>query len=194
MAFSCISHIFTNLGSARPAVPRPNHTGLIHRALLPTNPPCTFPPAPNQPTTAFAPNLVSGAAFRERMQEILSGPRTPEDAESTDRDDRGEDGTSWVLANKDVDGWDVGREKATQMFVKRKGRGKFRFEEAMMEGWSVGLMEEERDQGAMEHGIEDKDTQKVARVENLEDGFRYRDWVDEEIGRNIWVENENSCV
>lgn len=54
-------------------------------------------------------------------------------------DGRGEDGTSWVSGVKDVDGWNVGWERATQMFVKRKGRGRFGFEDAMMEGWGVGL-------------------------------------------------------
>ncbi|CAN9408590.1 hypothetical protein CC77DRAFT_1064049 [Alternaria alternata] len=183
MAFSCISHIFINLTTPTQPVHKPNHTGLIHQASLPTNPPSTFPPAPNQPTTAFAPNLVSGATFRERMQEILSEPRATERIETQD-EDRGEDGTSWVLANKDVDGWDVGREKATQMFVKRKGRGEFRFEDAMVEGWGIGLREKEASYRVMEECNKDNEKEVLDRQEMLRDGFKYRGWVDEEIQRN----------
>jgi hypothetical protein len=73
------------------------------------------------------------------MQEILSRPKTSEDTVPKNVDGRGEDGTSWVSGVKDVDGWNVGWERATQMFVKRKGRGRFGFEDAMMEGWGVGL-------------------------------------------------------
>jgi hypothetical protein len=114
------------------------------------------------------------------MKELFSRPKTPEENEAIEGDGRGEDGTSWEQGVRDVDGWNVGWERATQMFVKRKGRGNFRFEDAMMEGWSVGLREEDNRNGEV-----------VDRVEMLEDGFKYRDWVDEEMEKITQIESKD---
>lgn len=83
-----------------------------------------------------------------------------------------------------MDGWDVGREKATQMFVKRKGRGEFRFEDAMVEGWGIGLREKEASYRVMEECNKDNEKEVLDRQEMLGDGFKYWGWVDEEIQRN----------
>jgi hypothetical protein len=82
------------------------------------------------------------------------------------------------LRDKDVDGWNGGWEKATQMVVKRRGRGVFRFERAMMEGWSVGLGD-----GGCGGGEEEGNGKGgvLDRVGRLQDGFEYRAWVDEEM-------------
>jgi hypothetical protein len=80
------------------------------------------------------------------------------------------------LQSKNENGWEVGYEKATQMVVRRKGRGVFRFEKAMMEGTGVGLRDEEYG------GIESAGEEEVkSRTGKLEDGFEYRVWTGDDV-------------
>jgi hypothetical protein len=58
--------------------------------------------------------------------------QTAERVEKQRSDNRqGENGTIWETRVENIDGWNIGFEKATQMFVKRKGRGAFLFEERL---------------------------------------------------------------
>lgn len=77
-----------------------------------------------------------------------------------------------------MDGWDVGWEEMTQMFVKRRGRGVFRFESAVI-GACGGLRDGDDD-------VVDGDSE--GRL--LEDGFEYRDWVDADEGGEEREEEE----
>jgi hypothetical protein len=179
MVFSCLTHIFTTLTT--PTL-KPNHTGLIHRAPLPKQQPSAFPPAPNEPTTAFAPSLVSGERWREFVERVTGhGQKTPENQEEEEEEGgqvKVTEVTSWVAdsKSKNENGWEVGYEKATQMVVRRKGRGVFRFEKAMMEGTGVGLRDEEYG------GIESAEEEEVkSRTGKLEDGFEYRVWTGDDV-------------
>ena len=75
--------------------------------------------------------------------------------------------------SRDGDGWHVGYEQVTQIVVRRKGRGAFMFERAMMERW--GVEDEEGD------GDDEEEEEGRYGVERLEDGFEYRGWVDDEM-------------
>jgi hypothetical protein len=183
MVFSCLTHIFTTLTT--PTL-KPNHTGLIHRAPLPTQHPSAFPPAPNEPTTAFAPSLVTGARWREFVKRVTGhGQKTPEDKEEEEGEGqvKGKESTSWVADSKSKteNGWEVGYKKATQMVVRRKGRGVFRFEKAMMEGTGVGLRDEDYGGiGSVDEGTGAEEEVK-SRIEVLKDGFEYRVWTDDDV-------------
>jgi hypothetical protein len=85
------------------------------------------------------------------------------------------DGTSWEPGVMGVDRWDVGYEKATQMFVKRKGRGAFKFEERMIEG--IGKYGEEGEQ-ELGDSLMWRGERREGR-EKLGEGFEYRGWVEE---------------
>jgi hypothetical protein len=184
MAFSCLTHIFTTLTTPSALTLKSNHTGLIHRASLPTQHPSAFPPAPNEPTTAFASSLVSGERWREFVERVTGhGQKTPEDQEEEEEEGgqvKGKEVTSWVADSKikNKNGWDVGYEKATQMVVRRKGRGVFKFAGAMMEGTGVGLRDEENGGvGSVDRGGEEVSS----RTEVLKDGFEYRVWTDDDV-------------
>jgi len=115
---------------------------------------------------AFAPSLITGTAHREHLTS-LNQPR----AKTTNIEEEIKD--SWVpeSESRDGDGWHVGYERATQMLVRRKGRGAFMFEGAMMEEWGV-----EKKEG------DEYETEMVRYGGGrLEDGFEYRGWVDEEV-------------
>ncbi|KAF1844892.1 uncharacterized protein K460DRAFT_100212 [Cucurbitaria berberidis CBS 394.84] len=136
--------------------PSPHNTGLI----LPFPPrQYRIPPL----ASAFAPSNIRPPRLTNRqkaealVEYLASTDRQRSLAETT----ASTDGTSWELRVADVDGWDVGWEKSTQMFVKRKGRGAFRFEGRVIEGW--GVVEE----WESESGRDEKDG-------GLEDGFEYR--------------------
>jgi len=115
---------------------------------------------------AVAPSLIAGTAYREHSNS-LNRPRD----KTTEIEEEMRD--SWVLESesRDGDGWHVGYEQVTQMVVRRKGRGAFMFEGAIMEGWGFDI----------EQGNEDEDEEAKHCVGRLEDGFEYRGWVDEEM-------------
>jgi hypothetical protein len=92
------------------------------------------------------------------------------------------DGTSWEPSVLGVDGWNVGFEKATQMFVKRKGRGAFRFEESMVEGSG-------KEEGLVGDSLLWRAEGREGRA-RLGDGFAYREWVEQTEGVNVPVDNE----
>ena len=73
--------------------------------------------------------------------------------------------------SRDRGGWHVGFERATHTTVKRKGRGAFMFEGAMMEEWGFEIRE--GDEYSAEEGTHG--------VRRLQDGFECQGWVDEEM-------------
>jgi hypothetical protein len=84
----------------------------------------------------------------------------------------GEDGTSWIknegIDGQDEQGWNIGWKKATQMEVKRRGRGIFEFEKKVMQGCE-GLSEELGEKG------------------ELADGFLWKHWVVDSEGQSTGI-------
>jgi hypothetical protein len=151
-------------------IPPSNHTGFVSRAE-----PTTFPVAPRLPTPAPSRSLVNGGIHRthiSRQHANKSPAPTTKPATA--------DGTSWEPRVMHVDGWNVGFEKTTQMFVKRKGRGSFHFESNMV---SVSLNQDE------EKGVLGDDSllwmaESREGRPRLSDGFAYKHWVEETEGVN----------
>ncbi|KAH7372021.1 hypothetical protein BKA66DRAFT_572583 [Pyrenochaeta sp. MPI-SDFR-AT-0127] len=166
-----ITHTLTNLTISPPPsqAPTPNHTGLIFQApqqrLTSSTP---FPSAPGTATSAFDLSLINGATHPEHVRQRITALGQQRPCAQLEKE---RDGTSWDERVSGVDGWNVGWEKATMMFVKRKGRGEFRFEKAVMQGWG----ELDGDEG-------NRKVSDIAEEGRLEDGFLYQGWVEEAEG------------
>ena len=75
----------------------------------------------------------------------------------------------------------LGVRRLRKCLLRGKGGGEFRFEDAMVEGWGIGLREKEASYRVMEECNKNNEKEVLDRQEMLGDGFKYWGWVDEEI-------------